>query len=185
MASGLRPYLTFWTVGLAALAADVGTKMLLVRTIPFGSYSLGDPERSPIVVFPWLWIVHLGNKGAAWGLGSQQDVRLYLVLLALVVLYLVWRWRRSLLVELPGGQVAFGLFVGGTLGNVRDRIFGDHVIDFLDVHLPGGHRFPAFNVADACICVGVGLYLILSYRQDAARREAIASHSGDDRAGRP
>lgn len=192
MASGLRPYLTFWTVGLAALAADVGTKLLLVRRFPPPRFEndwvyhlSADPERSPIVVFPWFWIVHVGNKGAAWGLGSQQDVRLYLVLLALVVLYLVWRWRRSLLVELRGGQVAFGLFVGGTLGNVRDRVFGDHVIDFLDVHLPGGHRFPAFNVADACICVGVGLYLILSYRQDAARREAIASHSGDDLAGRP
>ncbi|MFM7208631.1 MAG: signal peptidase II [Verrucomicrobiota bacterium] len=191
MASGLRPYLTFWTVGFAALAADVGTKLLLVRRFPIRFendwvYNLSaDPERSPIEVSPWFWIVHVGNKGAAWGLGSQQDVRPYLVLLALVVLYLVWRWRRSLLVELSGGQVAFGLFVGGTLGNVRDRVFGDHVIDFFDVHLPGGYRFPAFNVADACICVGVGLYLILSYRQEAARKEAIASHSGDDLAGRP
>ncbi len=183
MASGLRPYLIFWTVALAAFAADVGTKLLVVRSIPFGTYFPGDPERSPVELLPWFWLVHVGNKGAAWGLGSQQDVRPFLVLLALVVLYLVWRWRRSLLLELTGGQLAFGLFVGGTLGNVRDRVFGDHVIDFLDVHLPG-YRFPAFNVADACICVGVGLYLVMSYRQDASRREAIASHSGDDLADR-
>ncbi|MFM9000945.1 MAG: signal peptidase II [Opitutia bacterium] len=181
--SGLRPYLTFWSVALAALAADVGSKLLVVRSIPFGSYFPGDPERAPVELLSWLWFVHVGNKGAAWGLGSQQDVRPYLVLLALIVLFLVWRWRRQLLVELPGGQLAFGLFVGGTVGNVRDRVLGDHVIDFIDVHLPG-YRFPAFNVADACICVGVGLYVILSYRHETARREAIQSHSGDDLAGR-
>ncbi|MGA0133586.1 MAG: signal peptidase II, partial [Opitutales bacterium] len=155
--SRLRPYPTFWLVAFAALAADVVSKLLVVRAIPFGSYYPGDPERSPVELLSWFWLVHVGNKGAAWGLGSQLDVRPYLVGLALVVLGLVWRWRRSLLLDLSGGPVAFGLFVGGTLGNVRDRVFGDHVIDFLDVHLPG-YRFPAFNVADACICVGVGLY---------------------------
>ena len=76
-------------------------------------------------------------------------------------------------------HAAFGLFVGGTLGNVRDRLFGDHVIDFIDVHLPY-YRFPAFNVADSCICVGVGLYIIMSYRHDRLRREAIVSHGGED-----
>jgi len=98
---------------------------------------------------------------------------------SLAVLALVWRWRQPLLRELQGGQLAFGLFVGGTLGNVRDRLFGDHVIDFIDVHLPY-YRFPAFNVADSCICVGVGIYVIMSYRHDRLRREAIVSHGGED-----
>jgi signal peptidase II len=53
------------------------------------------------------------------------------------------------------------------------------VIDFIDIHLPY-YRFPAFNIADACICVGVGLYLWMSYRDDRLRREAMASHAGDD-----
>lgn len=175
----VRPYLTFWSVGLAAFAADVLTKLLVVRHIPFGAYFDGDPDRSPIFVLKWLWVVHVGNKGAAWGLGSEYDVRPFLVFLALAVLALVWRWRHPLMRELAGGQVAFGLFVGGTLGNVRDRLFGDHVVDFIDVHLPG-YRFPAFNVADSCICVGVMLYLVMSYRQDYLRREAIASHGGED-----
>jgi signal peptidase II len=176
----VRPYLAFWSVGLAAFAADVLTKLLVVRYIPFGAYFDGDPDRSPIFLLKWLWVVHVGNKGAAWGLGSEYDVRPFLVFLALAVLALVWRWRHPLMRELAGGQVAFGLFVGGTLGNVRDRLFGDHVVDFIDVHLPG-YRFPAFNVADSCICVGVMLYLIMSYRQDHLRREAMASHGGEDR----
>jgi len=184
--SRLRPYLTFWGVAITAFAADVLTKLLIVRHFPLRFendwvYHLcEDPERSPIAVFPWLWIVHVGNKGAAWGLGAQYDVRPFLVFLALAVLALVWRWRQPLMRELAGGQLAFGLFVGGTLGNVRDRLFGDHVVDFIDVHFPG-YRFPAFNVADSCICVGVVIYLFMSYRQDYLRREAIASHAGEDR----
>jgi len=47
------------------------------------------------------------------------------------------------------------------------------------VHLPY-YRFPAFNVADSCICVGVGLYIIMSYRHDRLLREAIVSHGGED-----
>ena len=185
MGSRFRPYLTFWVVALVALAADVATKLLVVMRFPQRHsddwvYDLcADPDRSPIQLLPRLWIVHVGNKGAAWGLGSDFGVRPFLVLLALAVLFFVWRWRQPLLRELGGGQLAFGLFVGGTLGNVHDRVFGDHVVDFIDVHLPY-YRFPAFNIADACICVGVGLYLWLSYRQDAARRAALASHAGED-----
>jgi signal peptidase II len=179
MTSRLRPYLAFWAVCLTAIAADVGTKLLVVRMIPFGSYFAGDPARPPVILAERLWLVHVGNKGAAWGLGSQYDVRPFLILLALAVLALVWRWRQPLLRELRGGQFAFGLFVGGTLGNVRDRLFGDHVVDFIDVHLPY-YRFPAFNVADSCICVGVALYVVMSYRHDRLRREAIVSHGGED-----
>jgi signal peptidase II len=185
MLARLRPYLSFWTVCVAAFVVDVATKLLVVRHFPLRFpddwvyFASTDPERSPITVFPWFWIVHVGNKGAAWGLGAEHDVRPLLVFLALAVLVLVWRWRQPLLRELQGGQLAFGLFVGGTLGNVRDRLWGDHVVDFLDVHLPY-YRFPAFNVADACICVGVGLYIFMSYRHDRLRREAIVSHAGED-----
>ena len=179
MGSRLRPYLTFWVVAAAALGADLWTKALVVRHLPFNTYFPEADGSGPLQWLPRLWIVHVGNKGAAWGLGSAHDVRPLLVLLAFAVLFFVWRWRAPLLRELRGGQFAFGLFVGGTLGNVRDRVFGDHVVDFIDVHLPY-YRFPAFNIADACICVGVGLYLWLSYRQDVERRAALASHAGED-----
>jgi signal peptidase II len=179
MSSRLRPYLTFWVVGLLAVATDIGTKLLVIRKIPFGTYfesSIGEP----IHVFPGFDLVHIGNKGAAWGIGSEHAVRPFLVFLAAAILVLIWRWRQPLLRELQGGQVAFGLFVGGTLGNVRDRIFGEHVTDFLAFTLPFNYRFPAFNVADSCICVGVSIYIIMSYRHDSARREAIVSQGGED-----
>ena len=142
MLSRLRPYLSFWAVCVVAIAVDIATKLLVVRHIPFGTYFSQDLSRPPIMLFDRLWIVHVGNKGAAWGLGAEYDVRPFLVFLALAVLALVWRWRKQLLRELQGGQLAFGLFVGGTLGNVRDRLFGDHVIDFIDVHLPNPEDVP-------------------------------------------
>ena len=77
------------------------------------------------------------------------------------------------------GQVALGLLFGGTLGNLLDRLLPSrrHVVDFLHFHVikrSGAEAgFPAFNVADTAICVGVGLLLLLAMLPD--RREAGAS----------
>jgi signal peptidase II len=188
MLARFRPYLTFWLVAGLAIFFDWWSKYLVVRHIPFGTYFEENIAQPPIHLTGWFWLVHVGNKGAAWGMGSQYEVQPFLLILAFLVLFFVWWSRRSLLREIPGGQWAFGLFVGGILGNVHDRLFGwtdaqgvmrRLVVDFLDVHLPY-YRFPAFNIADSCICVGVGLYLLLAYRQDAVRRAAIASHAGED-----
>ncbi len=84
MSSRLRPYLTFWVVGLLAVAADISTKLLVIRKIPFGTYfdsSIGEP----IPVFAGFDLVHIGNKGAAWGIGSEYDVRHFLVFLAAAI----------------------------------------------------------------------------------------------------
>ena len=56
-----------------------------------------------------------------------------------------------------------GMFVGGVLGNLLDRITCGHVVDFLDVYIPYvNYRWPAFNIADCGICVGVFLYIVIS-----------------------
>ena len=75
--------------------------------------------------------------------------------------------------------LALALIIGGALGNVIDRALHGYVVDFLDFYW-GTWHFPAFNVADSCICVGVGIYIIMSYRHDRLRREAIVSHGGED-----
>ena len=179
----LRPYATFWLVMLLCLAADQATKALVVRRIAFADPDLpGSGELIP-VLGETLSLVHVGNKGAAWGAGADHGAtKVFLVGLALVVIGYVWLKRREFLRELAGGQVAFGLFVGGALGNVCDRVWRDHVVDFVDIRLPfrvfGSHHWPAFNVADACICVGVALYFLLLWRQDRAFRERVESQSG-------
>ncbi|MDR2412967.1 MAG: signal peptidase II [Rickettsiales bacterium] len=62
------------------------------------------------------------------------------------------------------------LIIGGALGNLIDRIRFGAVIDFLDFHVNGWH-WPAFNVADICICAGVGLYLILLFVKKRNKNE--------------
>ena len=49
--------------------------------------------------------------------------------------------------------------IGGIVGNLLDRLRLGYVVDFLDFHW-GVHHFPAFNVADSCICIGVGIYML-------------------------
>ncbi|MFN7341039.1 MAG: signal peptidase II [Opitutia bacterium] len=177
-------YATFGWVAFAALVADQVTKWLVVAFIPYPTYHPGVGAGEPIrVLGDAVWLVHVGNKGAAWGLGAGlPGTQLFLVGLALAVLALVGFKRREFLHELAGGQLAVGLFVGGALGNVIDRVARDHVVDFVDIHLPfellGSRRWPAFNVADACICVGVALYFAFLWRQDRALRRRIADQSG-------
>ena len=74
----------------------------------------------------------------------------------------IYRYRRCLALKQPFMQVSFGLLCGGIVGNLIDRIFHGHVIDFLDVHLPF-YRWPAFNIADMGITLGLFLYLVTSF----------------------
>jgi signal peptidase II len=72
------------------------------------------------------------------------------------------------------GQIAFGLIFGGIVGNLIDRLFRKHVIDFLYFYLQqrGGTElgFPAFNVADSAICTGVALVFIVTLRNEQAAK---------------
>lgn len=177
-------YQAFWGWFGFILVFDQLTKWWVVATIPYLTYPPGYGAGDPIrVLGDAIWLVHVGNKGAAWGLGAGHPfTKLFLVGLALAVLLFVWLKRRELLRELAGGQHAFGLFVGGAIGNVIDRLFRDHVVDFVDVHLPfqvfGSARWPAFNVADASICIGVALYFLFLWRQERDLRRRIVSQDG-------
>lgn len=186
MTSQRSRYATFGWVAAVCLVLDQLTKWLVVRYIPYPTYHPGSGAGEPIALLgDAVWLVHVGNKGAAWGLGADHPgTKLVLVGLAFAVLAFVWFKRREFLQELAGGQLAFGLFVGGAIGNVIDRVARDHVVDFVDVHLPftllGSNRWPAFNVADASICVGVALYFAFLWRQDRDLRRRISEQAGRD-----
>jgi len=89
------------------------------------------------------------------GLGPLAPWLLSGVALAVVVTLLFWL-RRS---EHAMLAVGLGLVIGGALGNVVDRARYGAVVDFLDFHVAGWH-WPAFNFADAGICIGAGLILV-------------------------
>lgn len=68
-------------------------------------------------------------------------------------------------------RIPLALIIGGAIGNLIDRVRFGAVVDFLDFHI-GGYHWPAFNVADVCICVGVAWYLLRWYM---ARRRCLKS----------
>lgn len=155
----LLPYRRLFLLALAVFIADQLTKNWIVSHLPYGAYA----ERGGIAVVPgFFYLVHVGNTGGAWSLLSGNS-RL-LALIGLSVLLAVFFWRRMLGLRLPFPQFCFGLFVGGSIGNIFDRLYHGHVTDFLDFHF-GDYVYPTFNLADSAICVGVGCYVLWSLRQ--------------------
>ncbi len=120
-------------------------------------FSLGES----VPVIPGFFdLTYVRNPGAAWGiLGGQNAV---LIVLSVVMLILLLIFRRSFLTPGLTHRIALGLLVGGVAGNLMDRIRQAWVTDFLDFYWRG-HHWPAFNVADAAICTGVGLYILSSF----------------------
>jgi signal peptidase II len=108
------------------------------------------------------------NRGMSFGLFNNDAAMNALVftLVAAVIVggLVVWLYR----VQDTLLALAIGLVIGGAIGNVIDRLLRGGVVDFLDFHLAGWHWY-AFNLADAAICVGVGLLVIDSL---LGRREA-------------
>ena len=158
------------TVGLAVYVADQLTKLAVLQWL--------GPWAQKEVIPGFFKFVHWGNTGAAWSLFAGNNGLLALVsIVALVVLFLT---RDRFEIHTRLGQVALGLIMGGILGNLTDRLRVGHVVDFIRFYLErrgdGAEvGFPAFNVADSAICLGVGLLLLLSARNEARPPRPAAS----------
>lgn len=154
----LRSYRLLWTLALTVFGLDQITKIIVNAKIPFSRFHHHHVE----VIPDFFYLIHVGNDGAAWSMLSGKSG--FLAALAFVTLGAIYIWRRELALKERIVQLAFGLLCGGIVGNLVDRMLHGHVIDFLDFHF-GSYVYPTFNLADAGICVGVGIYLIHSLRQ--------------------
>lgn len=100
------------------------------------------------------------NTGAAWGM--FQGAAFWLGIVSAAVLIALTIFRRALIGEGKLNGMVFSLLAGGIAGNLIDRIRLGYVVDFLDFHV-GTRHFPAFNVADISICVGVALFMLSQF----------------------
>ena len=118
-----------------------------------------------IEVAPFFNLVQVWNRGVSFGMlggewfGNYQ--RWILTMLAIAVSALLGFWLSK--AERPIDRLALGLVIGGALGNAIDRVAYGAVADFFDFHVAGWH-WPAFNIADSAIVVGVALLLIDGFR---------------------
>jgi signal peptidase II len=113
-----------------------------------------------VKVLPFFDFTLLYNKGAAFSFLSDQSgwQRWFFIILAIVVCVVLVSWLWRLKREEQWTAVALSLIIGGAIGNVIDRILFGQVIDFLHFHYQQ-HYFPAFNVADSAITLGVIIML--------------------------
>jgi len=160
-------------IAIVIFAADQLAKYLALQYL--GPVQ-GGMSREHVVVDGFFKLVLWGNTGAAWSLFHDSNEALAIVsLLALLALFI---WRHKFDTSTLLGQCSLGLIFGGIIGNLFDRLdpHRAQVIDFLRfyLHKRSGDEvgFPAFNIADSAICVGVGLLIILSWKRESEMKNA-------------
>ena len=127
-----------------------------------------SPPRQ-IVLAPFLNLTPVWNSGISFGLFQNQEMVGKLVIPVLAVFVVLWLFFT--LYELTTLQrFAAGLIAGGAMGNVIDRLRFERVVDFVDVHI-GDYHWPAFNLADSAIFLGVVFWLYAAIFMAQARGE--------------
>ncbi len=141
------------TLALPLYVIDQITKALVLRYIPL---------HETIPVIPGFFnLTYVQNTGAAFGMMKNNNFFFVgLASVALIVLF-VLTWRKMF--QDKPSRIAAALLASGVAGNLTDRLLHGFVVDFLDVILPWYGHWPSFNVADSCICVAAGLFILSSF----------------------
>ena len=152
--SGLR---WIWLVPLV-IVLDQLTKLAILQWLPYGGPGIN--------VTPFFNIVHVYNKGAAYGFLADQPgwQRWFFSLFAIGVSAAMLVALRRQAASLWWSNLAFVLVIGGAIGNLIDRLAYGHVVDFLLFYWQG-HYFPAFNIADCAITVGAAMIVLDGLRK--------------------
>jgi signal peptidase II len=135
-------------VTLLVLAADQLSKLWVRENLVVGE---SVPQEGI------LRLTHVTNEGIIFGLSAHPALSLILPILvvaAVLFLYYEYPMFHSGLIK-----VALGLVIGGSLGNLVDRLRFGYVTDFIDLRLWGDFRWPAFNLADLAIVIGIILFV--------------------------
>jgi signal peptidase II len=143
-------------LSLPLYALDQCTKQLVLRFI--------SPYDARIIVPDFFNLVNVTNTGAAFG--SFRGNNTFFVVISIVALAIVVTMLVRSRTPDRFRDLSLALLLAGILGNLTDRLFHGHVIDFLlfNLHIRYADPWPAFNVADSCISIAVGLFIIHSFR---------------------
>ena len=156
----------FVCVATAVILLDQWTKWIIYSRFRWGE--------SLDVIQNFFAITYVRNKGAAFGMLHKAPeyfrdpffIIVPMAALAVIILLFVRLDERQKL-----AATALSLITGGAIGNLIDRLRFGYVVDFLDFHWKEVYHWPAFNVADSCIVVGVGIMLIQSFTETKAGSE--------------
>jgi signal peptidase II len=150
----------------AIIILDIWTKALVLARI--------DLHEAIPIIPNFFQLVHVRNTGAAFGIGANASSRIVPLLLnlgaiAVFCVVVVYAFRSAVSDRLL--QTGLHLILGGAIGNLLDRFRFGYVVDFLDVYV-GLKHWPAFNVADSAICIGIAL-LFLDMRKKPSESAVV------------
>ncbi|MCL2798791.1 MAG: signal peptidase II [Endomicrobia bacterium] len=133
-------------------AADQLSKYIIVSLVPYGAIIKVIP------FFNFFNITNVHNTGAAFSILQGNNLAFTILIVVVLSAAGLWFYFNANKITLLQ-KYAFCLIFAGGLGNLTDRIFRGAVVDFLDFGI-NSLRWPAFNVADSCICIAAGLIVI-------------------------
>lgn len=145
---------------LAALVfvADISIKLVVMNNMGYG-------WTNRIEILPFFNLLYVHNLGAAFSFLSDQPgwQRWFFTGIAFVVSAMLIIWMRKLPAAESWNNPAYAMVIGGALGNVFDRLVHGFVVDYLDFFW-GNYHWPAFNLADAAICIGAVMIVLDGFR---------------------
>ncbi|HSI14010.1 MAG TPA: signal peptidase II [Chthoniobacter sp.] len=156
------------SIALPLYALDQVTKWWIVRHF--------ELHEQRTVIADFFDLVYYSNTGAAFSAFAGKNT-FFIVLSTVALIALVYFYLRGAFKDRPS-RWAVGLLAAGILGNLTDRLMHGHVVDFLlfNLHVRYADPWPAFNVADSCICVATGLFILAAFLD---RKPAEVSGSPD------
>lgn len=164
-----------WLTACIIIVSDRLSKMAVLDRLDHGAW---------VHVFPGLTLTHVHNPGIAFSLfadgGPLTRVLLHLVILTAVVV-IAWMVVRHGRHQIASG-IAFGLILGGAVGNLIDRVLYGWVLDFIRVWVEIGDRtwsWPDFNIADSAISTGAVLIILMEIVRPGKTEEAEHAPDSD------
>lgn len=142
-------------LSIILLIIDQISKLIVVKMV--------DINNSIEIIKNFFYLTYTHNTGAAFSILTGQ--RIFLIIVAIIILITIFNYLRKNKIEGKIEGLAFSLIIGGSLGNLIDRIVRGYVVDFIDIKI-FGYNFPIFNIADTFIVIGVFLLIIVLSRKE-------------------
>lgn len=142
-------------ISIIFLVIDQISKLLVVKSLSINN--------SIEVIKNFFYLTYTNNDGAAFSILTGQ--RLFLIVVSIIIIILLLHYLKKNKIDSKIEILSISLIIGGSLGNLIDRIVRGYVIDFFDVKI-FGYNFPIFNIADTFIVIGAFLLFIKISRKD-------------------
>jgi signal peptidase II len=132
--------------------------VLLDQSTKFLVRTYIDPFET-IKIMPVLNLINVRNEGAAFGMFKHLGNTFFILISIAAIIFIFW-----IIITGKENYKLFSLLAGGAIGNLIDRLSLGYVVDFIDISVSGFH-WPAFNVADSSLTIGIFLMIIKVIRK--------------------